>query len=123
MFAVEKCVSELERNGYKFSLMEDGVVSVRQPATYNPFIAEMMNFLALHKEELRRLVRSQQPKQMTLSNEVYHLSGIPPDEAFPLAEAVKRGEALLVGKVIFHRSTGLFDITFIPLEARYECKA
>jgi hypothetical protein len=47
---------------------------------------------------------------------VYSLVGIPPDEAFALGEAIKRGEALLVGNVIYHRPTGLFDITFMPLE-------
>lgn len=46
----------------------------------------------------------------------YTLTGIPPDEAFSLGEAIKRGEALLVGKVIYHLPTGLFDITFIPME-------
>jgi hypothetical protein len=47
---------------------------------------------------------------------VYSLVGIPPDEALVLGEAIKRGEALLVSNAIYHESTGLFDITFVPLE-------
>ena len=50
------------------------------------------------------------------SAEVLHMTGIPPDEALALGEAIKQGRALLVGNVIYHRPTGLFDITFIPLE-------
>ncbi len=48
--------------------------------------------------------------------EVLRMTGIPPDEAFVLGEAIKQGRALLVGNVIYHRPTGLFDITFIPTE-------
>ncbi len=48
--------------------------------------------------------------------EVLHMTGIPPDEALSLGEAVKRGEVLLVGNVRYHRPTGLFDIDFIRLE-------
>lgn len=48
--------------------------------------------------------------------EAYTLRGIAPDEAFSLGEAIKRGETLLVGKVIYHQSTGLFDLKFVPLE-------
>lgn len=47
---------------------------------------------------------------------VLRLTDLPPDEAFALGETVKRGESLLVSNVIYHRATGLFDITFVPLE-------
>ena len=46
----------------------------------------------------------------------YRLTDLPPDEALALGEAIRRGEALLVGKVTYHEPTGLFDITFVPLE-------
>jgi hypothetical protein len=113
---VEGCVSTLIEMGYVFNLREDGSVVVKQPVKRNPRATEMMSFLALHKDEVRRYVRSIQPEQMQFSGEALRLTGIPPDEAFALGEAIKRGEALLVGKVIYHLPTGLFDITFIPME-------
>jgi hypothetical protein len=115
MFTVENCVSDLERRGYKFTLLDDGAVSVRQPAASDPRAAEMMNYLALHKDETRRHVRSLLPAQRKVMDEAITLTGLTPDEAFPIGEAIKRGEAFLVGRVLYHQKTGLFDLTFIPL--------
>lgn len=54
---VDECVSALTGLGYEFSLRDDGSVSVKQPAKRNPRAAEMMAYLALHKEEVRAAVR------------------------------------------------------------------
>jgi hypothetical protein len=108
-------VSDLERRGYKFTLLDDGAVSVRQPAERDPLASEMMNFLALHKDETRRHVRSLLPVQTRIAGEALTLTGLTPDEAFPIGEAIKRGEAFLVGKVLYHQKTGLFDLTFVPM--------
>ena len=116
MLTVEKCVDDLKMMGYLFSMRSDGAVSVKQPHARDPLAVEMMNFLALHREELRQHIRDMQPEQMQLTAEVLRMTGIPPDEAFSLGEAIKQGRALLVGNVIYHRPTGLFDITFIPME-------
>ena len=115
MFTVENCVGELARRGYQFALLEDGAVSVRQPATRDPLAAEMMNFLTLHKEDVRRYIRAIQPTQTQIQGEAYTLAGLSPDDAFEIGEAIKRGEAFLVGKVTYHQSTGLFDLAFVPL--------
>lgn len=42
---------------------------------------------------------------------VVELKGVPVDEAVAYAERVKSGDLQLVGKVIFHQSTGLCDLT------------
>lgn len=54
---VDGCIGALADMGYEFSLKDDGSASVRQPAKRNPRAAEMMNYLALHKEEVRIAVR------------------------------------------------------------------
>lgn len=56
-FTVDGCIGALTGMGYEFSLRNDGSVSVKQPAKRNPRAAEMMNYLALHKEEVRVAVR------------------------------------------------------------------
>ena len=43
------------------------------------------------------------------------LKGLAPDEAFEIGYAIRRSEAFLVGKVLYHRKTGLFDLTFVSL--------
>jgi len=54
---VDECIGALNGLGYEFSLRDDGSVSVKQPAKRNPRAAEMMNYLALHKEDVRVAVR------------------------------------------------------------------
>ena len=63
---VDGCISSLIGMGYEFRLKDDGSASVRQPAKRNPLAAEMMNYLALHKEEVRAAVRARQAVQMQL---------------------------------------------------------
>ena len=115
-FTIDGCASTLMGMGYAFSLRDDGAVLVNQPARRDPRAADMVWYLTQHKDELRQYVRRIQPEQMQMAGEAFHLSGIPPDEALALGEAIQRGEVLLVGKVIYHRPTGLYDITFIPLD-------
>jgi len=64
---VDGCVSALVEMGYVFSRREDGSVAVKQPAKRNPRAAEMMAYLALHKEEVRAVVRAREEVQMRLS--------------------------------------------------------
>lgn len=54
---MDGCIGALNGLGYEFSLRDDGSVSVKQPAKRNPRAAEMMNYLALHKEEVRAAIR------------------------------------------------------------------
>ena len=63
---VEGCVSSLVEMGYVFSRRDDGVVTVKQPAKRNPRAAEMMAYLALHKEEVRAVVRARDEVQMRI---------------------------------------------------------
>jgi len=109
-------VSELERKGYRFTLLSNGAVSVKQPDAYDPQAAEMMRYLALHKEETREHVREIQPLQKRTAGEVCALTGLTPDEAIDIGERIKRGEAYLIGKAVYHQSTGLFDVTFVPFK-------
>ena len=122
MLTVEKCVSELQRRGYTFSMEHTYVVSVKQPKKYDPMAAEMIRFLALNRDEVRQYVRGLQRER--LIGGTYRLTSLPPEEGLALAEAIKRGETLMIGDAVYHESTGLFDITFVPLEGsdRHEPK-
>lgn len=60
---VDGCISALVDLDYVFSLREDGAVTVKQPAKRNPRAAEMMAYLALHKEEVRAAVHARQAFQ------------------------------------------------------------
>ena len=79
---VDGCVSSLVEMGYVFSRRDDGSVMVKQPAKRNPRAAEMMAYLALHKEEVRAVVRSREEVQMRLSAVPTVVVGAeaPPDE-------------------------------------------
>lgn len=71
----------------------------------------------LKAEQLRDMgMEAVDALQRNQPGEVLRMTGVPPDEALALGEAIKQGRALLVGNVIYHRPTGLFDITFIPTE-------
>ena len=48
--------------------------------------------------------------------DAYYLEGLPPEDALKIGRAIKDGNAIRLGRVVIHRSTGLFDITFVPLE-------
>ena len=63
---VDVCIGALIGMGYEFNLKADGTAGVRQPAKRNPLAAEMMSYLALHKEEVRVVVRARQEVQTQL---------------------------------------------------------
>jgi len=71
--------------------------------------------LRLKAEELRDMGLAA-VEALERNSDAYYLAGLPPEDALRIGEAIKRGSGLLVGKVVIHRLTGLFDITFVPLE-------
>ena len=111
------CVSSLVEMGYSFSLRDDGSVSVKQPAKRNPRGAEMVDFLKLHKLEFRAEVKARQEVQTQLAlypksdgtGEIHELVGMNAEEAFSLGEFIKEGRGELIGNVIYHKPSGLFD--------------
>ena len=120
MLTVDKCVSELQRRGYTFSMKHIYAVSVKQPNKYDPKASAMMDFLAQNRDEVRQYVRGLQWERERLMTGTYCLTSLPPDEGLALAEAVKRGETLMIRDAVYHESTGLFDIAFVPLEGTSE---
>ena len=48
--------------------------------------------------------------------DAYYLEGLPPEDALKIGRAIRDGNAIRLGRVVIHRLTGLFDITFVPLE-------
>jgi hypothetical protein len=120
---VEGCVSALADLGYVFSRREDGSVAVKQPAQRNPRAAEMMAYLALHKEEVRAVVRDREEVQMQLTMKPEPdaggwivLEGVTPEVAFAAGELIKQGKAELIGRVIYRRRSNVFDLTYKMLE-------
>ena len=120
---VPGCVDALVGMGYTFEPREDGTVSVRQPAQRDPRGAAMMDYLRLHKDELREVVRARQAVQISMSERPKPdaggwvvLEGVTPEVAFPVGDLIDDGKAELIGKVIYHRKTGLFDLTYKLLE-------
>ena len=111
VYMIETLIKELRAAGMVLWVENDRIGGKIQGGGKIPFDvrqkAEQLREIGMEAVEA---VRREQP------NEVYRLTGIPPDEAFALGEAINRGEVLLVGKVIYHRPTGLYDITFIPLD-------
>ena len=135
---VDGCVSSLIGFGYEFNLREDGAVSVKQPAKRNPLAAEMMAYLALHKEEVRVAVHARQAFQTEIpvappdavgdmnalpvvlpepdAGGWVKLEGVPPDVAFAAGALIKQGKAELIGQVIYRRISNVFDLTYKVLE-------
>lgn len=161
-FTVDGCVSSLIGMGYVFSLRADGSVLVKQPAKRDPRAADMMSFLALHKEEVRAVVREREGVQMRLdalesaagpaemakddaivikkpldevegfdqirpadgsvlpepdADGIVRLVRVPPEVAFAVGELISDGKAELVGKVVYRRLSGLFDVTYRVVES------
>jgi len=48
--------------------------------------------------------------------DAYYLEGVPPEDALKIGRAIRDGNAIRLGRGVIHRLTGLFDITFVPLE-------
>lgn len=134
---VDGCVSSLVEMGYVFSRRDDGSVAVKQPAKRNPLAAEMMAYLALHKEEVRAVVQAREAVQTQLPVDLGRdmsvlpiklpepdaggwvvLEGVPPMVAFAAGDLIKQGKAELIGKVIYRRRSNVFDLTYKLLEAK-----
>lgn len=120
---VEGCVANLVGMGYVFTWREDGSVSVKQPAKRNPRAAEMMAYLALHKEAVRAAVRDREEVQTQISISPAPdaggwivLEGVAPEVAFTAGALIKAGKAELIGKVIYRRRSNVFDLTYKLLE-------
>ena len=132
---VDGCISALVDLDYVFSLREDGAVTVKQPAKRNPRAAEMMAYLALHKEEVRAVVQARETVQTQLPVDPggdmdvipiklpepdaggwVVLEGVPPMVAFAAGDLINQGKAELIGKVIYRRISNVFDLTYKVLE-------
>lgn len=117
-FAIEPAEAIRKLRGWGLDLFvgDDGVVHGRFLEKGRKMTLEMLEVVdALH-------ARNEEAVALLQAEEKHEYKGITVEEAMALGEKVRAGEMELDGKVIYHQSTGLCDLTLRGGNGHGSCK-
>lgn len=109
-----QAMAALEAAGYRFSL-EGGNIHARA-AEEAPEASALLEIVRRDREAARAYVLERQDGACVMEDgNIYSVL-----EALAIAQAVRKGEARLLGKVIFHRPAGVVTVRWEPLNGESE---
>lgn len=110
-----QAMNQLERLGYQFEATADGVrVTLQGEAP--PEASALLEIARRDREAARAYVLERQAgAQVAEDGSTYSVL-----DALAIAQAVRKGEARLLGKVIFHRPAGVVTVRWEPLNGESE---
>ena len=104
-YTPEQIIREMRKEGLDLYVGEDGVVHGRFRERGRKMTMELRALaeqLQGMNDAVAAILRAEHATEYT---------GIPVEQALALGERVRAGEAELVGKVTYHKGTGLCDLT------------
>jgi len=107
-YSPEQVIADLRGFGFQLFIGEDGVVHGKPRVRGTPITLEMravIDRLQSMNDQVAAALRAE-PRRT-------EYEGISVEEALELGQRVKAGELELDGKVIYHRGSGLCDLTVI----------
>jgi len=110
-----QAMNQLERLGYQFEATADGVRVTLQGEA--PREASALLEIARRDREAARayVMERQAGAHVAEDGSTYSVL-----DALAIAQAVRKGEALLLGKVVFHRPAGVVTVRWEPLNGESE---
>lgn len=105
-YSPEQVVADLRGFGFNLFIGEDGVVHGKPRVRGMPITLEMravIDRLQGMNDQVAAVLRAEPERQ--------ELVGIPVEEALGWGREINEGRWRLIGKLIFHKSTGLCDLT------------
>ena len=110
-----QAMNQLERLGYQFEATAEGVHVTLQGAP-PPEASALLEIARRDREAARAYVmESQAGAHVAEDGSTYSVL-----DALAIAQAVRKGEARLLGKVIFHRPAGVVTVRWEPLNGESE---
>ncbi len=110
-----QAMNQLERLGYQFEATAEGVHVTLQGAP-PPEASALLEIARRDREAARAYVMERQAgAHVAEDGSTYSVL-----DALAIAQAVRKGEARLLGKVIFHRPAGVVTVRWEPLNGESE---
>jgi hypothetical protein len=110
-----QAMNQLERLGYQFEATAEGVHVTLQGAPL-PEASALLEIARRDREAARAYVMERQAgAHVAEDGSTYSVL-----DALAIAQAVRKGEARLLGKVIFHRPAGVVTVRWEPLNGESE---
>ena len=110
-----QAMNQLERLGYQFEATAEGVHVTLQGAP-PPEASALLEIVRRDREAARAYVMERQAgAHVAEDGSTYSVL-----DALAIAQAVRKGEARLLGKVIFHRPAGVVTVRWEPLNGEPE---
>lgn len=110
-----QAMNQLERLGYQFEATAEGVHVTLQGAP-PPEASALLAIARRDREAARAYVMERQAgAHVAEDGSTYSVL-----DALAIAQAVRKGEALLLGKVVFHRPAGVVTVRWEPLNGESE---
>lgn len=110
---VAEAMNELERLGFSFRLDENGEVKFRTAGNRTPEASAMLDIARADRAAAADYVRQRQ-SGATVTEDGCTYSVL---EALAIAQAVRKGEAALIGKIVFHTYTLTVTVRWHPIAA------
>lgn len=110
-----QAMNQLERLGYQFEATAEGVHVTLQGAP-PPEASALLEIVRRDREAARAYVLERQAgAHVAEDGSTYSVL-----DALAIAQAVRKGEARILGKVIFHRPAGVVTVRWEPLNGKSE---